>query len=93
MIFEIPAVDINDSITTLVAGAAASSVPIFIIDSGCSKPMCKDKDAFNFLRHDKTPVKLADGTTVYTKGIGNIGNLKNIYYVPALQFNLYQYHI
>jgi hypothetical protein len=60
----------------------------FIIDSGASTPMCKDKDAFSTLNPMRVPVKVANGNTIYTAGIGRIGNFENIYYVPELTFNL-----
>jgi hypothetical protein len=62
--------------------------PIFIIDSGCSRPMCNDRRFFSQLCDDNTPVKLADNNIIHTKGIGTIGNFSNIYFVPDLKYNL-----
>jgi hypothetical protein len=61
---------------------------IFIIDSGASKPMCKDISMFDAMQTDNTPVKLANGTIIYTKGKGRIGNFNNIFYIPDLKHNL-----
>lgn len=78
----------SNSIITCFVSSSGNTSPIFIIDSGCSKPMCKDLSAFTNLIPDKTPVQLADGSITYTEGIGSIGDFHNIYYVPALQYNL-----
>ncbi len=87
MTLTVPYIDITTAITTLLAGSDTCS-PIFIIDSGCSRPMCREQAAFTNLQPDRTPVTLADGKVIYTRGIGSIGNFNRIYYVPDLQFNL-----
>ena len=84
----VPSINLETAITTLIAGTNPDFNPIFIIDSGCTRPMCKDKHAFTSLVPDKTPVRIADGSIIFTEGIGTIGNFHNIYYVPALEFNL-----
>ena len=83
----VPYIDITTAITTLLAGSLTCT-PVFVIDSGCSRPMCHERAAFTNLQPDYTPVILADGKTIYTQGIGSIGNFNNIYYVPGLHFNL-----
>jgi len=62
--------------------------PLFIIDSGCSQPMCRERDAFNDLQPNRTPIRLANNSIIFTQGIGTIGRFKNVYYVPELHFNL-----
>jgi hypothetical protein len=59
-----------------------------VIDSGASLPMCYQKEAFNYIVPDYTPVKLGNGQVIYSRGKGNVGNLTNVYYVPDLAFNL-----
>ena len=84
---------INYSSVPIVSlySSSASSVqtnPIFIIDSGCSQPMCRDKSAFSSLVYDRTPVHLANGSVIYTQGKGSIGKFHDIFYVPDLDANL-----
>ena len=85
--FTVPVIDPDTAITTLIAGTDQFT-PVFIIDSGCSQPMCRDRAAFTTLYPDRTPVRLADGSVLYTQGVGSIGHFGNIYFVPDLQFNL-----
>jgi len=63
-------------------------LPVFIIDSGASRPMSYQKECFSNLVEDVQPVKLGDGNLIYTKGRGSIGNLHDVFYVPDLKFNL-----
>jgi hypothetical protein len=63
-------------------------LPVFIIDSGASRPMSYQRECFSNLVEDVQPVKLGNGNVIYTQGRGSIGNLRDVYYVPDLQFNL-----
>jgi hypothetical protein len=61
----------------------------FYLDSGCTAHICYIVTRFDTL--DETvhvPVKVADGRTVLTSGIGTIGSLPNVYYVPEFSYNL-----
>jgi hypothetical protein len=78
----------EELMTAFSADVSKIPYPIFIIDSGCSRPMCNDRRFFSQLCDDYTPVKLADNNIIYTKGIGTIGNFPNIYFVPDLKYNL-----
>jgi hypothetical protein len=75
-------------VSTITAGSAVSQSVVMVIDSGASKPMCKERSAFTEMTPDHTPVRLANGQIICTEAIGSIGNFSNIYYVPNLQFNL-----
>ena len=75
-------------VIALSASLQDSHLPIFIIDSGCSQPMCKDRRYFTSLVYDKTPVHLANGQVIYTAGKGSIGGFHDIYFVPDLDHNL-----
>lgn len=59
-----------------------------VIDSGASKTLVNDINSFNILNPDHTPINVADGNVIYTEGIGRIGCLDDIYFVPELKFNL-----
>ena len=63
-------------------------LPVFIIDSGASRPMSYQLECFSNLVEDVQPVKLGDGNVIYTQGRGSIGNLHDVFYVPDLKFNL-----
>ena len=63
-------------------------LPIFVIDSGASLPMCYQPEVFHNLVPDNTPIYLGDGNVIYARGRGSIGILDNVYYVPSLKFNL-----
>ena len=60
----------------------------FIIDSGCSHPLCNVKSAFQDLKPSKLPINVANGSVMFTAGIGSIGKFKDIFYVPDLTHNL-----
>ena len=63
-------------------------LPIFIIDSGASISMCYQRNLFTNLSYVHIPIKLGDGNVIYALGRGTVANLKDIYYVPDLKFNL-----
>jgi hypothetical protein len=65
-----------------------SMLPIFIIDSGASLPMCYQLQFFTSLVPDSTPVKLDDGKIIYAKGKGTVSNLHDVYYVPDLYIHI-----
>ncbi len=83
----VPEFDFDKVPLALISGSMNQHFQM-VIDSGATRPMCKQKSAFHNLRPDRTPVRLADGTLLYTAGIGSIGKFDNIYYVPKLKFNL-----
>ena len=78
-------IDINNK---MYIKSGDTILPIFIIDSGASTPMVNDITAFTSIREKHVPIKLANGKIIYSYGIGDIGVLKNILYVPQLEFNL-----
>lgn len=50
--------------------------------------MVNNQSIFDVMTPDKTPIRLANGLVIWSEGIGSIGNLHNVYYVPALSHNL-----
>lgn len=50
--------------------------------------MVNNQSIFDNLEPDHTPIRLANGMVIWTEGIGSIGNLNDVYYVPALSHNL-----
>jgi hypothetical protein len=69
-----------------------NKLPIFIIDSGASLPMCYQSEVFTDMIPDNTPVKLGDGEIIYARGRGTVGTLRDVYFVPDLKFNLLSVH-
>lgn len=79
---------IRNIVPTFITTKNDITIPIFIIDSGASRIMVNQKAAFCSLRPDKTPISLANGSVIYSAGIGSIGPFNNVYYVPQLTKNL-----
>ena len=50
--------------------------------------MVNDSKIFTKLKRIFIPISQADGTFIYAEGIGDIGPLKDILYVPKLKYNL-----
>jgi glutathione peroxidase-family protein len=40
------------------------------------------------MKHDRTAVEVANGDIVYTEGIGTVGMIDNVYYIPGFGHNL-----
>lgn len=67
----------------------------FIIDSGCTSHLCNDREMFTELRPHFEPVKLADGSVITCREIGNvelklencIWELNNVLFVPQCSGN------
>jgi hypothetical protein len=60
----------------------------FIFDSGSSKHMCPDIDYFDEIVNEDGKVILGNGESVPIKGIGRIGILEKVLYVPDLTLGL-----
>jgi hypothetical protein len=60
----------------------------FIFDSGGSRHMCPDIDYFDFLVKEYGDISLGNGSIIHSYGIGDIGILKNVLYVPNLVVGL-----
>jgi len=60
----------------------------FIIDSGSTHDVCHIREAFTNLKSDHTPVQVADGSVIYTDGIGRIGPFNDVYFIPDFKHNL-----
>jgi hypothetical protein len=63
-------------------------LPIFIIDSGATHSMSYERQYFTDMKPLRVPITVGNGNVIFTNAIGNIGNLKNVYYVPHLKYNL-----
>lgn len=73
----------------------------WIADSGASVHMASKRDIFTSFVEEKTPLSLADSSTLMVRGRGNIRvtshvkgkeinvNLQDVYYVPELRRNLF----
>ena len=79
---------IKNIVPTFISTKNDVTIPIFIVDSGASRIMINQKAAFCSLRPDKTPISLANGSVIYSAGIGSVGPFNNVYYVPKLTKNL-----
>jgi hypothetical protein len=74
----------------------------FVIDSGATRHMCKNKDFFSNLQEVKISINVANGATIYAKGIGCVNlkiydtenkeffwaSLTDVLYVPEIEENL-----
>ena len=60
----------------------------FIIDSGSTHDICHVKEAFINMKPDKTAVEVANGEIVYNEGIGTVGSIDNVYFIPGFGHNL-----
>jgi len=60
----------------------------FIINSGSTHDICHVREAFVNLKPDRTPVEVTNGTIVYTEGIGTVGSIHGVYYIPDFGHNL-----
>jgi hypothetical protein len=60
----------------------------FIIDSGSTHDICHVREAFVNLKPDRTPVEVANGAKVYTEGIGTVGSIHGVYYIPDFGHNI-----
>jgi hypothetical protein len=60
----------------------------FIFDSGGSRHMCPNIDYFDFLVKDYGDISLGNGSIIHSYGVGNVGMLKDVLYVPNLVVGL-----
>jgi hypothetical protein len=61
----------------------------FYLDSGCTSHICHIEEHFDNIDFNVSiPVQAADGKTAFAAGVGNIGYLTGVYYVPGFKFNL-----
>ncbi len=60
----------------------------FIIDSGSTHGIFHVREAFVNMKPDKTAVEVANGEIVYTEGIGTVGSIDNVYFIPGFGHNL-----
>ena len=60
----------------------------WVIDSGCTQHTCNNANAFTEMSYKRTPITLADGTTIMTSGRGTVGEFTNVNYVPEFKHNL-----
>ncbi len=60
----------------------------WVIDSGCTQHTCNNKEAFTNMSYKRTPITLADGSTIHTSGRGTVGEFNEVNYVPEFKHNL-----
>ena len=70
----------------IVAGLSASFQ--LIIDSGCTQHICYIRERFTDFRPYSLQIQVADGNFVEARGIGSVGPLNDVLYVPDIPFNL-----
>jgi hypothetical protein len=63
---------------------------MFIIDSGTSRSMCFDINKFDEMEplRDEIQIQVASGHVTTASGVGRIGMINNVLYVPELKKNL-----
>lgn len=68
---------------------------LWILDSGATSHMCRNKEFFNTLTESRQQILLASGESIFAEGVGEIKlqttttslTLRNVWYVPQLHSN------
>lgn len=80
--------------TSYASAFLAAQDQQWIVDSGASNHMCRDRSLYKNLKDYNNKITIANNTTLPCKGVGDVSldcsvrNLNNVLYIPGISVNL-----